>query len=358
MPELARLPFGSGLRKYARQAEELLEAWTAGDAEAIRFIRKNQNHSGGDALDLADAQFALARWYDFGEWPSLVEWAEAVSREGSPGFRFERAVEAVIEGDAATLGRLVQEDPELVRARSMRAHGATLLHYIAANGVEEYRQKTPANAVEIAKMLLDAGAEADATAPMYGGPQTVMAMLVSSSHPAQAGVQVALVETLLDYGAAVEGRGSGRWASPLMTALGFGYRDTAETLVRRGAAVSTLAAAAGLGRFEDAVKLLPGADGEDRHRALALAAQHGHAEIVRMLLDAGEDPNRYNPKGFHGHSTPLHQAALAGHDAVVRLLVERGARPDIADTVYGGTPLDWAEYGGRGEIAEYLGARG
>jgi ankyrin repeat protein len=51
------------------------------------------------------------------------------------------------------------------------------------------------------------------------------------------------------------------------------------------------------------------------------------------LLDAGEDPNRYNPEGTHAHSTPLHQAALAGHKAVVQLLIERGARLDIQDTV-------------------------
>ena len=37
-----------------------------------------------------------------------------------------------------------------------------------------------------------------------------MALLVSSCHPAQAGVQVALTETLLDFGASIEGRGSGK----------------------------------------------------------------------------------------------------------------------------------------------------
>jgi hypothetical protein len=36
-------------------------------------------------------------------------------------------------------------------------------------------------------------------------------------------------------------------------------------------------------------------------------------EIVRLLLDAGEDPNRYNPVGGHSHTTPLHQAAGGGH---------------------------------------------
>ena len=109
--------------------------------------------------------------------------------------------------------------------------------------------------------------------------------------------------------------------------------------------------------MDDAARLLPSADAEARHRALSLAAQHGHSEVVRLLLDAGEDPNRYNLEGNHAHSTPLHQAVLTGSEAVVRLLVERGARLDIRDTIWQGTPLGWALYGGgtaQAEMAECL----
>jgi hypothetical protein len=45
---------------------------------------------------------------------------------------------------------------------------------------------------------------------------------------------------------------------------------------------------------------------------------------------------------------------VAGHESVVRLLVERGASLEIKDTIWQGTPLGWAEHGGRKEIAEYL----
>ena len=263
-------------------------------------------------------------------------------------------MEAVIAGDLDTLRPLLREHPELVHARSARPHRATLLHYIAANGVEDDRQKTPPNAVEVALTLLEAGSEVDALADMYGGQYATMSMLVSSYHPAKAGLQVALAETLLDFGASIEGTGDGPWQSPLMTALAFGYGDTAEALARRGARVDTLPAAAGLGRLAEATRLLPAADAESRHRALALAAQHGQVDIVRLLLDAGEDPNRYNPKGNHAHSTPLHQAVLAGHDAVVRVLVERGASLDIEDTLHHGTPLGWAMYAGQKEIEAYL----
>jgi len=265
---------------------------------------------------------------------------------------FEGAADALVTGDLANLAQQLREFPQLVRARSARSHHATLLHYLAANGVEVERQKSPQNAVELARLLLNAGAEVDALAAMYGGQQTTMNMLVSSVHPAQAGVQDALVETLLDFGTAINGQGSG--ASPLVTALAHGYRSAAETLAKRGANADSLLAAAGLGRLYAATQLLPTTTAEDRHRALALAAQHGHVEIVRLLLDAGEDPNRYNPPGFHAHSTPLHQAALYGHEAVVRLLVERHARLDIQDAVYHGTPVGWAKHAGQTAIEAYL----
>jgi hypothetical protein len=376
------LPSDSGLDDYQQQAEELFAAWKAGDPDAIRFVihrhprflsdhaswlpkRMSEAEIRSAPFELADAQLSIARWYDFADWDRLREYVDAVSAPGSPVALFENAVDAVIEGNATGLAMLLREHPELVRARSTRVtffdpavHGATLLHYVAANGVEGHRQKTPANAVDIAKMLLDAGAEVDALAGMYGGRHTTMSMLVSSGHPAEAGVQVALMETLLDYGAAIEGRGSGDWVTPLKTALIFGYRETAEALVRRGARVDSLPAVAGLGRLNDAARLLATASPEDRHRALALASQQGHADVVKLLLDAGEDPNRYNPKGNHAHSTPLHQAALGGHEDLVRLLVERGARLDIKDTIYEGKPLAWAEYGGHTAIAEYLRSTG
>ena len=40
-------------------------------------------------------------------------------------------------------------------ARPGRRHHATLLHYVGANGVDGYRQRMPANAVEIATILLE-----------------------------------------------------------------------------------------------------------------------------------------------------------------------------------------------------------
>lgn len=271
--------------------------------------------------------------------------------------RFEAAVEAVISGDIATLQDMVREDPSLARARSVRPHHATLLHYVAANGVEDERQRTPPNAPEVVKALLDAGADVHATADMYGEKCTTLSMLVSSTPPAEAGLQAQLAEMLIDAGAAMDDWPGTKWQPALLTALAFGYLDTAKMLVRRGARVDRLPAAAGLGLADIVARLLPDADAAERHAALALACQHGHVDVARLLLDAGEDPDRHNPEGLHAHSTPLHQAALAGHLGVVRLLVERGVRIDIRDTMHHGTPHDWAVHGGKHDVAAYLTSR-
>jgi hypothetical protein len=373
------LPFRSPISAYEQQAASLLAEHRAADPAAIdlfhrkhpRFLDEKikwrpkfiaQSEIRDAALSLDDARLAIARYYDFLDWPSLAAQVEALSRDG-PILEFEAAVEAVIGGELAALEAALRREPALVHARSGRiccfdppAHRATLLHYIAANGVEAYRQKTPRNAVEIARALLLAGAETDALADMYGAECTTMSMLVSSSHPAEAGLQVALIELLLDFGAAIEGRGTRKWGGPLVIALTFGMSDAAKALAKRGARID-LPAAAGLGLADDAARLLPSADAAARHLALALAAQHGHAEIVRLLLDAGENPNRYSPEGHHPHATPVHQAVLGGHQAVLRLLVKRGARLDIRDTIWQGTPLGWALHGGgkaKVEMAECL----
>jgi hypothetical protein len=379
--DLKPVPFRSPLSAYEQQAESLLAGHCTADPvsidlfhnrhprfldEKIKWRRKfiPDSEIRDAALSLDDARLTIARHYEFPDWPSLATYVETVSRDG-PVFEFEAAVEAVVNGDLARLEDALRRDPALVRARSSRLcffdppvmHRATLLHYVAANGVEQYRQKTPPNAVEIARALLQAGAEPDALADMYGVECTTMSMLVSSDHPARAGLQVSLVELLLDFGAAIEGRGARKWGGPLFTALAYGMSAAAQALAKRGARVD-LPTTAGLGLIDDAGRLLPWADAEARHRALALAAQHGHAEIVRLLLDAGENPNRYNPEDTHAHSTPLHQAALVGHEAVVRLLIERGARLDIQDTIWQGTPLGWAVHGGQAHVAEYLRALG
>ena len=101
----------------------------------------------------------------------------------------------------------------LIRSWRARAradgHGATLLHYVSANGVEGYRQKTPPNVVEITKLLLAAGADVNAKAHCYGGGDTTLGLTATSMHPANAGVMIPMLETLVAAGGRREQQGRG-----------------------------------------------------------------------------------------------------------------------------------------------------
>jgi hypothetical protein len=247
------------------------------------------------------------------------------------------------EGDAEGLRDHLAAHPELVRRTVRFADGGyftdpTLLEFAAENPVR--RGTLPANVVEVATVVLAAGAKADRS--RVG---SALALVCSGRVPREHGVQVPLIDLLCDHGADPD-RG-------MLPALVHGEFEAVDALLRRGARVD-LPVAAALGNGEEVRRLLPASSPEARHRALALAAQHGRTDAVRRLLDAGEDPNRYNPAGCHAHSTPLHQAAGYGHLEVVQLLVERGAKRETKDLIYQGTPLDWARYGKHPEIERYL----
>jgi Ankyrin repeats (3 copies) len=356
------LPSRPDLRQLKRQARELLRAQRAGTLDAAQRIREfhpRYRDAGDDTiavapLKLGDALLSIAREYGFASWPRLRAYVEGpldkklsrphVERIEDPTFR--RAVDLVDRGDADALRDYLASNPRLVGQRVEFEGGnyftdPTLLEFIAENPAR--RGAMPPHALEVARALLDAGGKDDRRSV-----DSTLELVASSNVAREGHVQLALIGLLCDYGANPN--------AGINAALYYGEFESVEELLRRGA-VLDLTIAAATGRYEDAVRLLSGAGAEERQRSFALAAQHGHAEILRLLLDAGEDPNRYSPIGGHSHATPLHQAALAGHEAVVRLLVERGARLDIEDIHHRATPLGWAEYGGQAAVAEYLRSR-
>lgn len=151
---------------------------------------------------------------------------------------FEAAVEAIIAGDLTKLSELLAANPDLVNARSDKTHRATLLHYIPANGVEDERQRTPENAVDIAKILLDAGSDIDATFLDGKSGTTPLVSLVTSFHPHSAGVAADLVKIFVEAGATVEGLNDD--GEPLRLAIQFGYAESAEALIEAGASIERL----------------------------------------------------------------------------------------------------------------------
>src|SRR5262245_5871991 len=309
MKKLSELPARPRLAQYKAQAKDLFRAFNSGNPEAFSWMRRyhpslrgrpNTNDRNGVTdseirrvtLSIADAQHIIAQQHQFENWPKLVKHIKALNQKNSQVARFEAAVDAIVVGDVTMLKQLLRENPELIRARSTREHRAMLLHYVGANAVEAYRQKTPKNAAKIAELLLKAGAEVDADLD-YGPMRkryperigsTTLGLAATSCHPASAGVQIPLIDILIKYGASVDGIPGG-W-NPLIAALHNGRGQAATHLAKRGARLD-LEGGAGVGRL-DRLKDFFNPDGSLKANAtkaqmeygLMWACEYGHARVV------------------------------------------------------------------------------
>ena len=192
---------------------------------------------------------------------------------------FQVASQAVVDGNAEALRSLLGEHPGLVSDRSPK-HGATLLHYVGANGpVEEEMQKTPQNAVEIAKLLIENGAHVDATIGDESATTPLVA-LVTSEFPAIAGLQGELVELFLESGAAVNGLKDDGY--PLACALCFQYPDAINALVNGGARIDNIVSAASFGRMDFIRQCF------DAHGKLRAEAVSAYPEPFMQVLEPAE----------------------------------------------------------------------
>jgi hypothetical protein len=355
------VPRHPSLEQYKKLAKELKQAIGAGtvrawasrwpDADAAimervaRSLTRGEKTSpagggqtspaGGEETSLTRAQLVLARSHGFESWPKFakhIEQLENARVADGAVVRFETAADAVVDGDLATLRRLLARDRSLIRATSSRRHHSTLLHYVSANGIEDFRQRTPKNIVDVTQLLLDAGAEVDAANDDYGGRGTTLGLVATSAHPRLAGVQIDLLELLVSAGANIDGLDGG-W-SPIDAALANGCPEAAEWLANHGARLSIISAA-GTGRLDRLEELVSHASPRDREQALRIASLWGRTRAVELLLDHGVDIAAGEGQ------TALHLAVVGGHLDTVQLLLSRGAPLEIENR-YGGTVLGQA----------------
>lgn len=353
-----RLPANPDLNHLKYQAKDLLKGHAAHDrglAQRIREFHPRFN-SATDVevfaapFKLSDAQLAIAREHGFRSWARLklhVDSPALASRLFIPHHEriddpvFRRAVDLMDAGDAEGLRRHLKQHPGLVRQRVdfegwNYFHHPALLDFIAENPIRH--GSLPKSIVEVAKVILDAG-------PDQQSLKDALALVATGSVPLASRAMRPLVDLLCDYGADPN--------DAIHAAALHGSFPAVHALLEHGATMD-LPIAAVLGRIEDARRLLPQASGEERHLALVMASQVGQIEAVRLLLEAGEDPNRYNPLRGHSHTTPLHQAALIGHRELVDLLLQHGADPTTKDLLWNGTPAGWAQHEGHTELEAYL----
>lgn len=354
-----RLPANPSISRFEAQAQELLDGHQAKQLDALQRLREfspglrdsSDSAIAAKSLGPEDARLAVAREYGFPSWERLAAFVDDPHREDLQRPHHER----ITDPDFARAVALIDAgDPDGLRAH-LRAHPQIAKQRLAFEGWNYFRNpalleftagnpgrnaRIPENTAELARIILDAGGSDD-----RASVDDTLGLAASSSVARESGVQAALVDLLCDYGADMR---KAHYPAALYAEF-----DAVQRLVDCGLPVDVLVATE-LGRLDAVRATAADADATTLQKALALAAQFGHTEILRALLDAGADPNRYAPVGGHSHATPLHQAALGGHLDVVRLLVERGARTDIRDIHHGDTPLEWARYGKRDEVVAFL----
>lgn len=269
---------------------------------------------------------------------------------------------AAAVGDAECVAALLQENPSLVNMRNSvdrrpvgyaakYGHAATvrLLLESGADPNAEERDAPGGSALwaaaaggheDCARMLLEHGADPNATVEAGGTP-----LYIAASNKYDA-----LVKLLYAHGASIQlesacclGRidlagemihanpalvNSGGDFGPLCLAAGYGHADIVGLLIRRGADLNAPWYA---------------------NNYIGYAADYS-LDMVRLLLEAGADPNNANWLGV----TYLHKAAYQGNMELAELLLQFGARLHAVDKEYGTTPLGWAAKYGKTDMARFL----
>lgn len=260
---------------------------------------------------------------------------------------FREAVTAIDAGDVTTLERILADHPRLLRDR-LDAPGAWLrdqvgdalegffqkphlLWFVAEDPVRN--GKLPRNIVQVTHAIIQA-AQRQGVGILREQLDYALRLVSCSWITRECGVQIELIDALVDAGASPDGNPD--------HALVNGNFAASEHLVERGATL-TFATALCLGRWNDVTRLVHTTSAGDKQLGFVLAALNGKAEALRWMIDLGVDVNSPSAD-LYSHATALHHAVYSGSLEAVKVLVDAGADLTKKDTAWSGTPLGWAEH--------------
>jgi ketosteroid isomerase-like protein len=197
------------------------------------------------------------------------------------GLLARTVIHVIHNGDAAALGRLLDEHPGLESARigdPSEGESRTLLHIVT-----DWPGHFPETGEKI-RVLVAAGADVNAH---FTGPHTETPL-----HWAASSDDIDALDALLDAGADIEAGGAViGGGTPIADAVAFGQWNAARRLLERGANTELWQAAAlGLSdRVRDEIAQTQPTQA-NLDNALWCAAHGGQREPAELLLDRGADP--------------------------------------------------------------------
>jgi ankyrin repeat protein len=334
MPDLPARP---NLDQLRHQARDLLRAARAGDAAAAERIQ-----AVSDRLTLATAQRVVARDHGFSSWAALKAEVEARTTDlaqkvqafleasirdwtgraarilaANPEIAGYNFATSVMLGDAGRVREEIARDPAVATRPDARS-GWTPLHAVCASRWYRLDPARSDGLLAVARLLLDAGADLEATAG--GHPWTPLGC-AAANESAGAGTEP-VIRLLLERGAVPDDE----------NLYLVGFASNAHRCLRL---------------LLDHVPDVAGTV----ETALAAPISSGDTEGVRLLLDAGADPRRY----VDDPPCPAVYAAVraACPAELVELLLAHGADPD-APGPDGRSPYRLALGEGRADLAALL----
>lgn len=202
------------------------------------------------------------------------------------------------------LRAMIADDKSLLTAQMTRnQHRRTPLHHAAAR-----------NRLRMVRLLLELGADPNAMDATGATPLTTAS---------QERADPDIIAALLEAGARLD----------FLTAINTGRHDEAEAMLR-----------------DDPARIGP--DGADTV-ALHLAVNKKNVGAIRWLLSHGVAVNTKRSMWDCNH-TALHMTVESGTIDIARLLLDAGADPNVRDDKFNSTALGWAEFFGRGDLAELI----
>jgi ankyrin repeat protein len=243
--------------------------------------------------------------YRYTHWETLVR---ELHEAGAP----IGVMEACLMGDALTLEQRLRQGE--ISDASLQVN-CTYFHKYTRYAIQYAAYRGHADCV---RLLLEYGANPDHWNNIGVMPSTALGCAVAIN-------RADILAMLLQAGALMKPY---HGLSLLIEAIHEGYTDVAHVLLAHGADVN----------------------GHGVGSAVRRAAEAGHAEVMRLLL---ENPQNVSKSRWKLHEA-LWNAASNGHSEVVRLLLEQNV--ETHRRIQGKTPLKAAEAGGHTDIVELLSA--
>jgi ankyrin repeat protein len=398
-----RLPQHPNLEQLRKQAKELLEQYRSGDSAAIAEVGQFERSPNPSTFALNDAQRVLARAYGYESWPKLKAFVDGVNiarfadavKSGDLG-----QARSMLAARPELIGMdMAANDEHRALHYAILRRDVPMVHLLmeagadARKGIFPHRDATSAFAIARDRDYHDVAAAIEEEERLRREEMSCPNATVS---PAQDQISAAIAQgdsatakRLLEADRSLIHACDRDGASPLHVAAQHANIELAGWLLERRAnvrkkdmhgltALDRAALAAnprnhGTQEFPSIAKLLLEHRAEVTIRAavaladaprvrqliatepevlrqisphgglLTLAVNHGHLEIVRLLLDLGADVDERvmleeleEPTPSWG--MPLWHAALAADLEITRLLLDRGADPN-ANVYASGWPL-------------------